>query len=176
MSNAMVTQWIEMSQEAMKKMSEAQKTGFGNFSKTPTVDVSSVAEIMKSSMQAYQQATNENVAALNNLISGQATSMKLNVSADAIQQLTEIMAALTNNAIQQQTQLTTNCVKPFTTFLTKLSEVKNAEDLTGLQTAFAEDLSTTLKAGASDNAQLISSLQSAVTAWTEKTLDNTAAS
>jgi len=173
MSNTIFTQWVEMSQEALKKFTETQSAVLNNLGSQQPLNVTSMAEMMKASMQSFQQLTNNNTAAFNNLISNQATSLKLNVSAEAIQKLTEIMGSLTNNAIQQQTKLATDCMKPFTEFLTKLSEVKNPEDLTGLQMKFAEDLGAALKAGAADNAQLLGSLQSAMTVWTEKTLDKT---
>jgi hypothetical protein len=169
-----MNQWMAMSQDALKKISEAQKNGMSQLGKNPTLDVGGAAEMMKASMQSMQQMTSDSTAALNTMISNQATSLKLGVSAEATQQLMEIIGTITNNAIQQQTKLANDCVKPFTTFVAQLSQVKNAEDLTGLQSQFAEDLGKTLKTGATDNAQLLSSLQSAMTSWTENTLDKTA--
>jgi hypothetical protein len=173
MSNPLFSQWVEMSQEALKKFTETQSAVLNNLGNQQPLNVTSMAEMMKASMQSFQQLTNNNTAAFNNLVSNQATSLKLNVSAEAIQKLTELMGSLTNKAIQQQTALASECMKSFTNYLAKLHEVKNAEDLTGLQMKFAEELGAALKSGAADNAQLLGSLQSTMTVWTEKTLDKT---
>lgn len=173
MSNALFTQWVDMSQEALKKFNETQSAVLNNLSGQQPFNVTSMAEMMKASMQSFQQLTNNNTSAFNDLVSKQATSLKLNVSAEALQKFTELMGSFTNRAIQQQTTMAAECMKSFTHYLTKLHEVKNAEDLTGLQMKFAEDLSAALKAGMGSNTELLGSLQSAMTVWTEKTLDNT---
>jgi|WetSurMetagenome_2_1015567.scaffolds.fasta_scaffold05553_2 hypothetical protein len=173
MSTNLFTQWVGMSQEALKKFNETQTAVLNNLLQQQPLNVVSMAEMMKASMQSFQQLTNNSTAAFNNLVSNQATSLKLNVSAEALQKLTELMGSLTNRAIQQQTALAVECMKSFTHYLSKLHDVKNPEDLMGLQTKFVEDLSATLKTGASENAELLSSLQTSMTTWTEKTLDNT---
>ncbi len=174
MTNPFMNQWLAMGQNTLKTMTEVQKNGFANLTQTKPFDMSSAAEMMKNSVKSFQDATNQSSDMINRMISNQATTMKLNVSADAMQSLTDIMGTSVNQMIQLQTKLATECVKPLTTFLTGLSEVRKNEDLAGLQMAFAKQVDAALKANAEESAALLGSVRSAISNWTENTLDDVA--
>ena len=174
MTNPMMNQWMAMTQDTLKKFTEAQKNGFANLTQAQPFDMSSAAEMVKTSVKNIQDATNQGSDIMNRMISNQATSMKLNVSADAMQALTDIVNAAVTQAVQQQTKLANECMKPLASFLTGLSDVRKTEDLIGLQTAFAKQIDTALKASAEESAALMGSVRSAVSSWTENSLDSVA--
>jgi hypothetical protein len=174
MTNPFMNQWIAMGQDTLKKITEAQQNGFSNLTQAQPFDMGSAAEAMKTSVKSLQDVSNQSSDIMNRMISNQATSLKLNVSADAMTNLTEIVGVSINQAIQQQTKLASECMKPLANFLTGLSEVRKTEDLIGLQTAFSRDIEAALKGNAEENAALLGSVRSAVSSWTENTLDSVA--
>jgi hypothetical protein len=174
MSNALITQWVEMGQASLsvlKQMSESGATGFGN-TLQQGFDRSDMAVMMKAFVNANQQLGDMTAAVLTNLFYSQLKLMNPGEAGTALQELTDANTSFVKSFVEKQMTATNDFTAMFAGFLSDLQKTRSADEITLLQTDFFNKVEQKMKDSSNDMGQLLLSAKTATTAWTERTLNH----
>jgi hypothetical protein len=84
------------------------------------------------------------------------------------------MNKLTQNFMQQQAGLFTDCSQVFNTYLADLQKVHTVEEMSSLQLDLYNNLEAKVKSNSSHHIDLLSTLKAEMNAWAEKNLSHSA--
>ncbi|MEY4754766.1 MAG: hypothetical protein RJA44_2441 [Pseudomonadota bacterium] len=175
MPNATIPTAAELAQTTLatlRQWSETSLSSFGNA--LPAGNGSAeIAGQAKAALDSARQFGDLGSNVMTDLFYAQLRQMNLSVCGTALTELSDTNADLISSLVQKQTSLMSDLTKLYAGFLTELQGTRNFTDISMLQSSFMDQVQARMKTGTNDIGQLLMSAQTAASAWTDRTLDNT---
>ena len=176
MATPFFKQWLDMGQASLENLKKLTETNTANLNDTLHYQITNadLTQLIKASIQSTQQLSEINSAAFHNLFRNQLDVMQTNISAPAMKEWTDMMNKLTQNFMQQQASLFTDCSNVFNGYLADLQRVHTIEEMTSLQMDLYNSLEEKVKDNSSRHIDLLNSMKSSMNVWADKNLNHTA--
>jgi hypothetical protein len=176
MATPFFKQWLDMGQASLENLRKLTETNTANMNDALHYQMTNadLTQLIKASIQSTQQLSEINSAAFHNLFHNQLNMMQTNISAPALQEWTNMMNKLTQNFMQQQAGLFTDCSHVFNSYLADLQKVHTVEDMSSLQLDLYNSLEEKVKNNSSHHIDLLNTLKTEMNVWAEKNLSHSA--
>jgi hypothetical protein len=137
-------------------------------------DSASWAKLARSSLDSFKAMSEVNEAMLNGLWQRQLGKLDLNDLAAALRELNEITASFVTTLVQNQVPMWNLFTEATAKYLEVLKGAKSVEDVITAQAPVFTEIQEKFKTTSLETLQTLGAVRSALTAWTERTIDNAA--
>jgi hypothetical protein len=171
--NDIVKQWTDMNKatmEALQQMTKANTETMGSLMQNQ-FSSKNLGELMKAAMDSAKDFREINSNAFNTLMQKQLSMVDLNTSATAVKQLSEIGSSTMQKFVEQQSAMMTLYMEATASYMEEIKKARTPEDLLGAQTKMMNELQNKMKDNTMMTLQTLEALKSAMTAWSEKTIE-----
>jgi hypothetical protein len=176
MQRALFKPWYDLNQFSLsfyKESSQSQTAVLNDLIKIQW-GPASWAKLAQASMRSFKTWSEANESTFNRVWQTQLSKLDLGDSAAALRELNEITMSFVTTLLQNQVNGTSLFVEAWAKYLESLKQAKSVEDAIAVQAHFFSDTHEKLKTNSLETLQTLGSVRTALTAWTEKTIDNAA--
>jgi plasmid maintenance system antidote protein VapI len=169
----MLKQWVDINQatvDGFKQLMEANSQNFEKFAAHQT-NVMDMATVTKSMMKSSRQIGDAMVKAMNDILQGQLSLLNLQASSNALQSFSEIETETLKRLVDNQADLTNSLVETNANSLETVKTARSIEDVIHTQQKVFKDMQNYMQKNITNTATIFNNFQSAMSVWTEKTLN-----
>ncbi len=178
MENALVKQWIESNKLAVESFKNIASTNVNAMDKmlTSFVNPSALAELTKASISFTKELGEVYTDSVNELFRNQLKLVNLQATSDSFEELGDIYVDSMTNLGKKQAELMRLYIKTIADYLEELKDAKKLDDLVNVQTNMFSELQEKGKTNMMETMGVFNSIYNAMEIWTQKSLDEIAAS
>jgi hypothetical protein len=176
MQQALFKPWYDLNQFSLgfyKASSQSQTTVLNDLIKIQW-GPANWAKLAQASLRSFKAWSEANESTFNRVWQTQLGKLDLGDSAAALRELNEITMSFVTTLLQNQVNGTSLFVEAWAKYLESLKQAKSVEDAIAAQAHLFSDTHEKLKTSSLETLQTLGSVRAALTAWTEKTIDNAA--
>ena len=176
MQRALFKPWYDLNQFSLglyKESSQSQTAVLNDLIKIQW-GPASWAKLAQASMGSFRAWSEANESTFNRVWQTQLSKLDLGDSAAALRELNEITMSFVTTLLQNQVNGINLFAEAWAKYLESLKQAKSVEDAIAAQAHFFSDTHEKLKTNSLETLQTLGSVKAALTAWTEKTIDNAA--